>query len=472
MIKNRLVPGSTIFLLLLCFFGSVYTTADKTIKLGIISDLTGSSNYTRALELLDLAGQRLQSRGINEAISLGDLVESLSGEMVQQFNTATSILSNRGIKLKAIAAGDHDVISEYKQNSANHTNEIIFRVLLTGYGMPIKNGELYYYTEVDSFVILHLYSLQSLGTDPRWGNSFWSQVQQDQLTWLKNVLYTYKNWPVIVITHQPLWYQVSNWYAVHDALRTYGNVQQVIAGHFHYTQSNGVYDGIPYTVIGATGGNTKQGNSNAGDVRLYGVLTLTSQGSKHSSNIDLYSLDTPSDTKLIIPPAKAMDRVQQQSVINSDLVFGGYITIPNALFYNSTSGNLGTSCNSTTPVNFSMIAANAHDIDQVFNLQLLPSNVFTFSNSTFVPGQWKQVLNSTAAIIGGGKNVDQSSTSVSTIVSYYAPMVTMWQSFVKVVPANWTGTTTMTFRFSTSFSLEGQTYYLYNNINRVVTACQ
>lgn len=83
----------------------------------------------------------------------------------------------------------------------------------------------------------------------------------------------------------------------------------VIAGHFHYSQSNGCYDGIPYTVIGATGGNTKQGNSNAGDVRLYGILTLTSKGSK-------YPLDSPNDTQLIIPPSKAIDSVQQQSVIN------------------------------------------------------------------------------------------------------------------------------------------------------------
>jgi hypothetical protein len=259
---------------------------------------------------------------------------------------------------------------------------------------------------------------------------------------------------------------------VHDALRTYGNVLHVIAGHFHYTQSNGQYDGIPYTVVGATGGNTKQGNSNAGDVRLYGVITLTSQGSKHSLDLDLYSLDSVNDTKLIIPSFKAMDRVQQQSVVNGDLIYGGYIKIPSALFYNSTSGILGTACNNTTQVNFSMIAANAHNIDTVFNLELLPSNKFMFSSSNFVAGQWKQVLNSSAAVIRGGKNVDQSSTSVSTVVSYYEPMITMWSAIPAVVAANWTGTTVMTFRFSTSFDYESLTYYLYNDINRVVTACQ
>jgi hypothetical protein len=460
-----------ISLLLLCLFSTVHTAKSTTLKLGVISDLTGASNYTRALELLDLAAQRLQSKGITQAISLGDLVESLSGMMVQQFNQVTSILSRRDIQLEVITAGDHDVIADFVQNSPNHTNEIIYRKLLTQYGMPVNNGKLYYYVEIDDLIVINLYSLQSLGTDPRWGNTFWSQIQEDQLDWLKSVLCQWEDRPIVVITHQPLWYQVSNWYDVHNALRKYGNVLHVFAGHFHYTQYNGEYDGIPYTVIGATGGNTKQGNSNAGDVRLYGILTLTCEDSGHSLDIDLYSLDSPDDTQLKIPPAKAMDRVQQQSVINGDLVFGGYITIPNVMFYNSTSRIIGTACNSTTPVTFSVIAANAHNIDQVFNIQLLPSNIFTLSSSNFVPGQWKRVLNSTAAVLAGGKNCDLSSFSVSEVVSYNEPIVTMWTG-VPAVISNLIGTTTMTFRFSTSFDFEGLTYYLYNDIFSQVNVCR
>lgn len=141
------------------------------------------------------------------------------------------------------------------------------------------------------------------------------------------------------------------------------------------------------------------------------------------------------------------------------------------MFYNSTSGIIGTTCNSTTPVTFSLIAANAHDIDQVFNIQLLPNNIFILSNSNFVPGQWKQVLNSRTAVIGGGKNCDLSSTSVSEVVSYSEPIVTMWTGVPNLIP-NHTGATVMTFTLSTSLVLEGLTYYLYNNINRGVTICQ
>lgn len=76
------------FLLLLGLFSNVCTAESKTLKLGLILDLTGSSNYTRSLRFLDLAAQRLQSKGITQNVSLGDLVESLSGMMVQQFNSS------------------------------------------------------------------------------------------------------------------------------------------------------------------------------------------------------------------------------------------------------------------------------------------------------------------------------------------------------------------------------------------------
>lgn len=75
-------------------------------------------------------------------------------------------------------------IAGYKQNYQNRTNEVIFRQLLSNYGMPVNNSKMWYYVKVEDFVIIHLYSLRSLGSDPRWGNTFWSRVQEDQLDWL------------------------------------------------------------------------------------------------------------------------------------------------------------------------------------------------------------------------------------------------------------------------------------------------
>jgi hypothetical protein len=245
----------------------------------------------------------------------------------------------------------------------------------------------------------------------------------------------------------------------------------VLAGHFHYTQTNGVYDNIPYNVVGATGGSTKKGNVNAGDVRLYGVLTYTQKGNKRTLDLNLYSLDTNNDTLLSIPPADAMDRVQAQNVISGSMPYG-YVTIPSALYYNSSSGIVGTSCSASTPATIQVIAANGIDQNQVMNFDLVsnPSGIFKFGSSNFVPGQWVSVVNSTAAVIAGAKNSDLSNFSVSNIVSYYTPIVNMWNGTITTTQ-QLNSTTPMTFRFSTSFNRGGETYYLYNDIIRNVAVC-
>ena len=465
--RNQFFIG---LLCLLAFTGLGHT---NTFKLGLISDLTASSNYTRSLDYLQRAASLIHARGINQAIALGDLVESFSGEMEVQFEQVTGILEGSGIALRATAAGDHDVVSEFRQGSNNRTNEQLYRRLMMEYGFPVFN-KLYYAVYIDGLLIVVLYNFDPfLGTEPRWGNTFLNQLDELQRDWLQGVLEANQALPVLVILHQPAWYQPDNWYPVHRVLREHPKILAVIAGHFHYSQICEVLDGIQYYVVGSTGGDTKRGTPSVGDVRLYGVLDFNLQGLNSTLDFKLYSIDNPLEGPLHVPSFEAMDRVQSQNVISGGLPYG-YITMPPSLYYNSSSKLIGDSCNASAPATIQLIAGNAIDIDQVFSIELHSEikNLFQFKNSTFVEGQWKQVVNETAAVIARGKNVDNANRSTNQLVSYYSPIVNMWTGVLKVAHNKWPGIDTkMTFFYSNSFVFQNQTFYQYWTIDKLVIAC-
>lgn len=94
-----------------------------------------------------------------------------------------------------------------------------------------------------------------------------------QFDWLKQDLNRHPKSDTVVFMHQPLWYNWTSWARVHDLLRQH-RVRAVIAGHFHYNQDEGLLDGIHYLIVGATGGDVKQGNEAAGNVYHVTVMTL------------------------------------------------------------------------------------------------------------------------------------------------------------------------------------------------------
>ncbi|WP_300455715.1 hypothetical protein [Desulfobacula sp.] len=90
---------------------------------------------------------------------------------------------------------------------------------------------------------------------------------------------------------------------VHQLLKDYP-VRSVIAGHFHYDQSEAALDGIKYVIVGATGGSVKQASRDAGNAWHVTVMTI------HDQTIDI-KLPALDDSKpLQLTPRIDMDRIQ------------------------------------------------------------------------------------------------------------------------------------------------------------------
>jgi hypothetical protein len=100
---------------------------------------------------------------------------------------------------------------------------------------------------------------------------------------------------------------------VHKLLSKY-RVSTVISGHFHYDQRDMKVDGIRYLVVGATGGDVKQGSRDAGNV--HHVSTMTVRGSS-VRDFQMYSL---SDSEpLELTPRVEMDKIQAMDVVLGEL---------------------------------------------------------------------------------------------------------------------------------------------------------
>ena len=246
------------------------------ISVGIIGDQTGTTDLDTAYGVLKQGVASLQAEQLDVVLHVGDLVESTQSEadIRTRFAQATGLLGALSVPWY-LTAGDHDVNPPvFKQNSEDRSRETLFKQLY-GAVNPLAAQNLYYSVDVANYHIVVLYALEHLNTDPRWGNVYFAQLSDAQFAWLEQDLAA--NVPgkagTIVLLHQPLWYNWTGWARVHALLAQY-KVDVVVAGHFHYNQSQIKLDGIQYWVVGATGGTTKQGNPNSGDLHHVTVMTL------------------------------------------------------------------------------------------------------------------------------------------------------------------------------------------------------
>jgi hypothetical protein len=370
-----------------------------TLRVGIIGDQTGTDDIDRAYSALEKGVKILAGKRVDFVFHVGDILESKEPEnvIIAHFNRATGLLDmiNRPGYL---TPGDHDVNPPvFRPGSDDRSKETLFRNLYSKKNRSIKQN-LYYSFDFGGYHFIALYSHETLHADPRWGNTFMARISDDQFSWLEMDLESHKHSEgMIVFLHQPLWYNWTGWLKVHHLLRRYA-VQAVVAGHYHYDQSDGRIDGIQYVIVGATGGTVKQANRDGGNAWHVTVMTLDGP----RVGFQLFGLDN--NRPLALTPRVDMDRVQAL-----DSMLGGLEKFfqRNPVYLDKTA--LVSACGSLEPAKLRLAnLGNPIDVPVDLNLQFTAEKIelagAAFSNRicqsghtplkcTLVPGRGISISN-------------------------------------------------------------------------------
>jgi hypothetical protein len=432
-------------------------SSDK-ISIGIIGDQTGSSNLQASYAIMQQGVAELSRQNIHVVLHVGDLLESSRpvGEVQAQFQQAAGILDALPVDW-FLTAGDHDVNPPaFQQDSPDRSREQLFQQLY-GARVPAVLQHPYYSFNVGGYHFISLYSHEVLHADPRFGNIFLAQVYDDQYQWLAQDLEANKNATAIVVfVHQALWYHVSGWQRVHELLRQY-RVATVISGHHHYDQDYGTLDGIRYITVGATGGTTKRGSRDAGNVQHVSVVRLS--GSKVSS---IRLLSVSDNLPLTITPRVDMDRAQAL-----DVQLGNFFNFAqqNPVFRRS-DGTLVSDCTTGAAA---MISVNqlGNPIDLPVNLKITftsnPAGV-TLSNPAFTAGNCNPLVSNTECVMPRTVRTFFSNYS-SVEINTFSPL---WTSGLAGTA---TAGTVLNFNFRTTYNGASGTLFLERDVTTTVQAC-
>lgn len=437
---------------------SAQDLTSSKITIGIIGDQTGASNLQAAYAVMQQGVGALSNQNTHVVLHMGDLLESSRppAEVQAQFAQATSILDGLPVDWY-MTAGDHDVNPPaFQQDSPDRSREQLFQQLY-GARVPAVLQHPYYSFNVGNYHFISLYSHEVLHADPRFGNIFLARLYDDQYTWLAQDLEANKNKTAIVVfVHQALWYHVSGWQRVHELLRKY-RVATVISGHHHYDQDYGTLDGIRYITVGATGGNTKNGSRDAGDVQHVSVLKLS--GSKVAS-IKLISVSD--NLPLNLTPRVDMDRAQAL-----DVQLGNFFNFASSNpVFRRADGTLVSDCTTGAAA---MITVNqlGNPIDLPVELDITftsnPAGV-TLSNPTFSAGSCQAGNTGTECIMPRTTRTFFSNYS-SVEINTFSPL---WTSGLAGTA---TAGTVLNFNFRTTWAGSTGPLFLERDVTTTVQAC-
>jgi predicted phosphohydrolase len=432
------------------------------ITIGIIGDQTGTTNLDQAYYYLGKGVNALKewpSSNLDVVIHSGDFVESTGTEeqIKAEFQQGTAWLNQLPVAWY-MAAGDHDVNPPaFQQDSPDRNREELFQKLYSSVN-PSVTEHLYYSFDVKGYHFIALYSEEHLDTDPRWGNVFFSQISNTQYQWLQNDLQTHANAKgIIVFLHQPMWYNWMGWSRVHQLLKQY-QVSAVVAGHFHYNQQDNVLDGIQYLVVGATGGMTKTGNQNSGDLQQVSILELNGR--------------QPSFTMIPLSPfiqtkwteRSLMDRLQAIDQMLGNLWdFSG----KNKVYLQN--GQLVDGCGSNQPAKLQLTnIGNAIEIPVNFVVNAtLPSSV-TISKTALSPTLCLSDQSQYGCTLKKSAGIAVTNTSM---VDTASDINTLWSGTLALNGTPPNENATIELQVIMSFNDSNQNYMLYKSVSTQVTYC-
>jgi 3',5'-cyclic AMP phosphodiesterase CpdA len=444
----------------------------SSITVGIIGDQTGATSLDTSYAILQQGIDLLKKRQMDMVIHVGDLVESTESkeQIKQRFSQVTSIINQLGIPWNAVA-GDHDVNPPiFVPNSTDRSRETLFLQLYSKIN-PNVHDQLYYSFDIKGYHFIGLYSEQYLHTDPRWGNVFWAEISDDQYAWLQQDLKANKNATgIIVFVHQPLWYNWTKWSRVHALLEQYP-VVAVIAGHYHYNQSDTPISDIDYIIVGATGGNTKLGNPNSGDLQHVSLMTINGR----DINIEIIPIN--STLSIDFTPRANMDRIQ---VI--DQVLGNLYNVGNdsAVFVDN--GELVKACGSSEPAEL-VLKPIGNPLAIPVNVTIsatIDSGTIQLSNAAFASdvcqtsssGPLNCTMNASVRVSVANTSIVKTALDPCTAQScQYDPPPPFWKANPTAIGTAPVANSTITLKVIFSYDDESQNYMIYKNGTVKVHGC-
>lgn len=433
------------------------------VTIGIIGDQTGAANLDVAYQVLKQGVAALQGQKMNIVLHVGDLVESTDSEAEIRTRFAQGVgLLNTLPAPWYMTAGDHDVNPpNFQQDSTDRSRESLFKQLY-GAVNPLAAQTLYYSFDVQDYHVVVLYSIEHLDTDPRWGNVFYSEISDAQFEWLEQDLAA--NAPgktgTIVLLHQPMWYNWTGWARVHELLAAH-KVLSVVAGHFHYNQKQILLDGIDYRVIGSTGGTTKQGSSNSGD--LYHVAVMTLNGTNPPA-FQMIPLNPFVQTNWTDKPI--MDRIQAL-----DLNLGNIFSFAGNSPVFSQNGALVSACGSTNPAQLVLKdIGNAAAVPVNVALTVSSTPAVKVTQTVFGAGLCQTDIGEYECQLAPSAGVAVSNNSIIQM-SQYPPPPALWTADIAVDAALPPTGTEITVTVAQSFNASNQTYLVYKTGVTKVQAC-
>lgn len=392
------------------------TPAAPPIRIGIIGDQTGANDLQQAYGVLTHGVQVLSTKNLDVVIHVGDLLESSASESAvrAQFAQASGILDQLPVGWY-MTAGDHDVNPPgFQQDSPDRSREALFQELY-GARVPAVLAHPYYSFNVGDYHFVSLYSLEALHSDPRWGNVYLNEISNAQFQWLAQDLENHKTARgIIVFLHHPMWYNWSAWQRVHRLMRRYP-VAAVVAGHFHYDQGEGRLDDIRYIVVGATGGNVKQGDRDAGDVQHVSVMTV-----KGKSAVELQLISLSDNLPLTLTPREDMDKMQALDLVLGEL---WNFAATNPVFRKS-DGSLVNACNSSQPARIN-ISPIGNPTDKSIGVHIAFSATDSNVNLTapgFTPGECASVSGAFDCVLARSARIFVANNSSVTVNSFAPPL--------------------------------------------------
>lgn len=432
-----------------------------TITIGVIGDQTFSVDLQASYAVLEQGVAALSAEDLDIVLHVGDLVESSRSpaEVTALFQQATGILDQLPVPW-FLTAGDHDVNPPvFQQDSADRSREDLFQQLY-GQRVPAFAQQPFYSFDFGGFHFVALYSHQVLHADPRFGNIFLARVYEDQLAWLAADLDANQNAQgIVVFIHQPLWYHWSGWQRVHDLLAKH-RVAAVISGHHHYDQDNGVIGGVRYLTVGATGGFTKNGSRDAGDVQHVTVLRLAG---RKIQDLELISLSDA--LPLEITPRLDMDRVQAL-----DVQLGNFFDFAqrNPVFVEN--GQLVAACGSAQPATVEITQIGAPidlPVEVIIGFTSTPPTV-VLDDPAFTAGQCQSTVGNLQCVLARTARTFFSNYSSVLIDEFFSPP--LWTS--GLAPANGVQPgTVLAFDIRTAFDGDSGPLFLETTVSTTVQGC-